>query len=75
MSYDTTMVDIFGEYHPTKYFLLHEYHSYWDYLGNELDDIVNEAVELYPDEDDFDKAYYFSECKINETVKRKRKKL
>ena len=50
------MVDVFGDYHPTKRFLLHEFYTRW---GDRLDNIIDKAIELYPDSKDYDKAYYY----------------
>lgn len=58
---DGTIVDIFGECHPTARLLLHDFHNYW---GKELDALVEEAVEKYPDENDFDLAYYYVKEKL-----------
>lgn len=62
VSFDDTIVDIFGECHPTKRFLLHEFHGNW---GDNLSKIIDKAVELYPDENDFDKAFYFTKNELN----------
>ena len=62
-SYDHTMVDIWGEMHPTKRMLLHEFHDYW---GDRLDKIIEEAVEKYPDNNDFDLAYYYTRDKLKD---------
>lgn len=62
-SYDTTLVDIWGEMHPTKRMLLHEFHDYW---GDRLDKIVSEAIEKYPDKNDFDKAFYYTRDKLKD---------
>ena len=59
--HDNTMVDIFGECHPTKRMLLHEFHGFW---GDRLDKIIDEAVEKYPDNNDFDLAYYYTRDKL-----------
>ncbi len=50
------MVDVFGEMHPTKRMLLHEFSDDW---GDELDKVIEEAVKKYPDQYDFDLAYYY----------------
>ena len=62
-SYDHTMVDIWGEMHPTKRMLLHEFHDYW---GDRLDKIIDEAVEKYPENNDFDLAYYYTKEKLKD---------
>lgn len=54
--WDGTMVDIFSKCHPTARLLLRDFHNRW---GDELDALVEEAVEKYPNEDDFDLAYYY----------------
>lgn len=63
-SIDHALVDIWGEMHPTKRRLLHEFHNHW---GDHLDKIIDEAVEKYPDKDDFDLAYYYTRDKLEET--------
>lgn len=50
------MVDIFGECNPTKRNLLHDFYNH---LGEELYDVIDKAIEVYPDEKDFDKAFYY----------------
>ena len=62
-SYDNTMVDVFGECHPTKRMLLHEFHDFW---GDRLDKIIDEAVEKYPENNDFDLAYYYTKEKLRD---------
>ena len=62
-SYDNTMVDIWGECHPTMRFLLYEFHDFW---GDRLEKIIEEAVEQYPDKDDFDLAYYYTRDKLKD---------
>ena len=62
MSFDDRMVDVFGECHPTKHFLLHEFHFHW---GKKLDSLIDKAIELYPDNKDYDKAYYFVKDKLH----------
>jgi hypothetical protein len=62
MSFDNTMVDVFGECHPTKRFLLHEFYNHW---GKKLDSLIDKAIELYPDNKDYDKAYYFVKDKLH----------
>jgi len=61
MSFDDTMVDVFDECHPTKHFLLHEFYNHW---GKKLDSLIDKAIELYPDNKDYDKAYYFVKDKL-----------
>ena len=62
-SYDNTMVDVFGECHPTKRMLLHEFHDFW---GDRLNKIIDEAVEKYPENNDFDLAYYYTRDKLKD---------
>ena len=62
-SMDGTLVDVFGECHPTKRHLLHEFHDSW---GDRLDKIIDEAVEKYPDKNDFDLAYYYTRDKLKD---------
>lgn len=54
---DGTIVDIFGECHSTARLLLYDFHDRWG--DDELDALIEEAVEKYPDKDDFDLAYYY----------------
>jgi len=56
------MVDVFGDYHPTKRFLLYEFYTR---RGDRLDNIIDKAIELYPDNKDYDKAYYFVKDKLH----------
>lgn len=53
---DGTLVDIRGEENMNKRFLLRTFHGYW---GDELDKLIEEAIEKYPDERDYDYAYYY----------------
>lgn len=62
-SCDGALVDVFGECHPTKRHLLHEFHDSW---GDRLDKIVDEAVKKYPDKNDFDLAYYYTRDKLKD---------
>lgn len=62
-SWDGALVDIWGEMHPTKRFLLHEFHNSW---GDRLYRIIEEAVEKYPGENDFDLAYYYTRDKLKD---------
>lgn len=64
LSYDHTLVDVWGKMHPTKRYLLHEFHGYWNMFN--LEEHIAESVELYPDEKDYDKAYYYVKEKLNE---------
>ena len=66
-SFDTTMVDIFDCKHPTRRFLLHEFHSLWN--NKKLDKWIDEAVKKYPDEKDYDLAYYYVRDKQEEEYK------
>lgn len=52
-SFYRPFIDIFGECHPTKYSLLYEFYN----NGDEV--LMDKAVELYPNEEDIDKAYYY----------------
>ena len=52
---DDTMVDIFSECHPTKYSLLYEFYN----CNDEEEAIMDKAVELYPEKENIDKAYYY----------------
>ena len=62
------MVDIFPSEEdrnrptwPTERFLLHKFYNCW---GDRLDNLIKEAVTLYPDFNDFDKAYYYIDEKL-----------
>ena len=54
--WDGAMVDIFGCEDKRRYILLHDFHNDW---GDELDGFINESIELYPEENDFDKRYHY----------------
>lgn len=54
--WDGALVDVFGEMHPTKRKLYHDFHNNW---GDTLDELIDKAVEIFPDEKDFDHAYYY----------------
>ena len=56
-SFYHAMVDVFGECHPTKRKLLHDFYHQW---GDDLDNVIEKSIELYPDEKDFDKAFYYT---------------
>ena len=58
---DMTMVDVFNEPNPAKSGLLYEFYRDW---GDTLDKYIDEAVELYPDADDFDKRFYYVKEKL-----------
>jgi len=60
-------IDIFGECHPTKYSLLYEFYN----CSKEDEAVMDEAVELYPDINDIDKAYYYFIEKLKELNKLK----
>lgn len=64
LAYDHTLVDVWGKMHQTKRYLLHEFHSYWNMFN--LEEHIAESVKLYPDEKDYDKAYYYVKEKLNE---------
>lgn len=63
---ELVMVDIFSECHPTKYDLLYEYYN----CNDEEEKIMDDAVELFPDTKDIDKAYYYFKEKRAELYKR-----
>lgn len=52
---DDTLVDIFSECHPTKRDLLYEFYD----CNDDEEKIINKAVELYPEKENIDKAYYY----------------
>ena len=60
---DGALVDVFGVTNPTKRKLLHDFHNHW---GDVLDMLIDEAVEKYPDENDFDLAYYYVKDGVND---------
>ena len=49
------MIDIWDCPNENRRFLLHEYYASW---GKDLDKILDQVIEKYPDRVDFDKAYY-----------------
>lgn len=57
------MVDVFGCEDARRSSLLHEFYNAW---GTSLDNIITEAIELYPEQNDFDKRYYYVRDKLNE---------
>lgn len=70
---DGKLVDIFGEMHPTKRKLYRDFSDWWGAWNGLLDKLIEEAVEKYPDENDFDKAYYYVNEIFNDPEKRKAK--
>jgi hypothetical protein len=62
---DHVMVDIFGCDDNRRYRLLHDFHDWW---GDDLDKFIDEAVEKYPEDNDFDKRYHY----VNEQLKNRR---
>lgn len=54
--WDGAMVDIFGCDDNRVRSLLYDFHDWW---GDDLDEFINESIELYPEDNDFDKRYYF----------------
>lgn len=54
---------------PTESFLLHEFYNKW---GDELDQWIKEAVEQYPNFNDFDLATYYIDKKLEEKYKSER---
>ena len=61
--WNDAMVDVFGGDNPTKRMLYHDFHSHW---GDVLDMLIDEAVKKYPDENDFDLAYYYVKDGVND---------
>lgn len=45
----------FSECHPTKRDLLYEFYD----CNDDEEKIINKAVELYPEKENIDKAYYY----------------
>lgn len=52
---DFAMVDVFSNCHPTKRDLLHEFYT----CNKQEEEIMDKAVELFPNDEDIDKAYYY----------------
>lgn len=57
------MVDVFGCEDARRSWLLHEFYNDW---GTSLDNIITESIEFYPEQNDFDKRYYYVKDKLNE---------
>lgn len=64
MSFDNKMVDVFGCEDVRRSWLLHEFYNDW---GTSLDNIITESIEFYPEQNDFDKRYYYVKDKLNES--------
>lgn len=71
--HDGKLIDIFGEMHPTKRKLYRDFSDWWGAWNDLLDDLIEEAVEKYPDENDFDKAYYYVKEEFENPERRKAK--
>ena len=63
--WDGAMVDIFGCEDKRRYCLLHDFHNHW---GDDLDNFINESIEMYPEDNDFDKRYHY----VSEKLKNRR---
>ena len=63
--HDGAMVDVFGCEDNRVRSLLYDFHNWW---GDDLDEIIEEAVEKYPEDNDFDKRYHY----VNEQLKNRR---
>lgn len=63
MAITHTMVDVFGCEDTRRSSLLHEFYNDW---GTSLDNIITEAIDFYPEQNDFDKRYYYVKDKLNE---------
>jgi len=63
--WDGTIVDIFDCKDTRVRTLLHDFHACW---GDRLNKIIEDAIELYPEEDDFDKRYHY----VKEELKNRR---
>ena len=63
--WDGAMVDIFGCEDKRRYCLLHDFHNHW---GDDLDNFINESIEIYPEDNDFDKRYHY----VSEKLKNRR---
>ena len=57
---DDTIVDVWCD-DERRYSLLRDFHKYW---GNDLDKLIDEAIERHPDYNDFDKRYYYVKEKL-----------
>ena len=64
-NWDGAMVDIFGCEDKRRYCLLDDFHNHW---GDDLDNLINESIEMYPEYNDFDKRYHY----VNEKLKNRR---
>lgn len=60
--HDGAMVDVFGCEDNRVRSLLYDFHNDW---GDDLDKFIEEAVEKYPEDNDFDKRYHY----VNEKIK------
>jgi hypothetical protein len=56
------IVDVFGCEDNRRRWLLHEFYNDW---GTSLDNIITESIEFYPEQNDFDKRYYYVKDKLN----------
>ena len=57
------MVDVFDCEDARRSWLLHEFYNDW---GTSLDNIITESIKFYPEQNDFDKRYYYVKDKLNE---------
>ena len=57
------MVDVFGCEDARRSWLLHEFYNDW---GTSLDNIITESIEFYPEQNDFDKRYYYVKDKLSQ---------
>lgn len=68
--HDSTMVDVWDCQNVTKRFLLREFYGYWGMFN--LEEHIEESIELYPVEKDYDKAFYYVRDKLNEEIEKHR---
>ncbi len=61
-SHDHAMIDIFGCEDNRVRSLLYDFHNWW---GDDLDKFIEEAVKEYPEDNDFDKRFYYVKEKLN----------
>ena len=59
--HDDTMIDVFGCEDNRVRSLLYDFHNHW---GDDLNKFIEEAVKEYPEDNDFDKRYYYVSEKI-----------
>jgi hypothetical protein len=63
MSFDDRMVDVFDCEDNRRLLLLYAFYNDW---GTSLDNIITESIEFYPEQNDFDKRYYYVKDKLSQ---------